>query len=581
MTEKFYSNERNVQILISLMKAHNIKKVIASPGTTNINVVESLQHDPFFEIYSCVDERSAAYMACGMAAESQEPVALSCTGATASRNYVPGLTEAFYRKLPVLAITSCQHLGNVGQMIPQVIDRSILMNDIAKLSVNIPTVNNKEDEWACNVAINKALLSLRHSNCGPVHINIVTTYDQSFSQKILPQARVISRIEAHNVLPQLTPHRIGIFVGAHLKWEPELVESVEKFCELYDAVVLCDHTSNYPGKYGVYPALVCSQYLATASCRKFDLLIHIGEISGAYFNLYPEKVWRVSNDGNIPDCFKKLTHVFDMKEEIFFQKYCSIVQSPRKFTDFYTEWVNEIETLRTRIPSLPFSNPWIAQQTISLLPKNSALHLGILNSLRSWNFFEKDPSILGYANTGGFGIDGGMSSFIGASLVNKNKMFFMIIGDLAFFYDINILGNRHIKNNIRIMLINNGVGTEFKHFNHPAYIFGKRADAYIAAAGHFGAQSPSLVKHYAEDLGFLYLSAQNKNDFLRILPTFINDKSAPKPILLEVFTNSEDESNALKLLSSIEKSPKGTMKSTAKKLLGPQGVQTLKKILTK
>ena len=55
MTEKFYSNERNVQILISLMKAHNIKKVIASPGTTNINVVESLQHDPFFEIYSCVD----------------------------------------------------------------------------------------------------------------------------------------------------------------------------------------------------------------------------------------------------------------------------------------------------------------------------------------------------------------------------------------------------------------------------------------------------------------------------------------------------------------------------------------------
>ena len=186
MSEKYYSNERNVQILISLMKAHNIRRVIVSPGTTNINVVTSLQHDPFFELYSCVDERSAAYMACGMAAESQEPVALSCTGATASRNYVPGLTEAFYRKLPILAITSSQHFGNIGQMIPQVIDRSVLMKDIAKLSVSVPSVNSKEDEWACNVAINKALLCLRQHGGGPVHINIVTTYDQNFSQKSFP-----------------------------------------------------------------------------------------------------------------------------------------------------------------------------------------------------------------------------------------------------------------------------------------------------------------------------------------------------------------------------------------------------------
>ena len=42
-----------------------------------------------FELYSAVDERSTAYIACGLAAETSEPVALSCTGATASRNYVP------------------------------------------------------------------------------------------------------------------------------------------------------------------------------------------------------------------------------------------------------------------------------------------------------------------------------------------------------------------------------------------------------------------------------------------------------------------------------------------------------------
>ena len=61
-----------------------------------------------------MDERSAAYIACGMAEESGEPVVLSCTGATASRNYMPGLTEAFYRKLPVLAITSSQDISKIG-----------------------------------------------------------------------------------------------------------------------------------------------------------------------------------------------------------------------------------------------------------------------------------------------------------------------------------------------------------------------------------------------------------------------------------------------------------------------------------
>ena len=91
----FYTSERSVQILISLLKQHGIKKVVASPGTTNITLVASLQQDDWFNMYSSVDERSAAYIACGMAAESGEPVVLTCTGATASRNYLPGLTEAY------------------------------------------------------------------------------------------------------------------------------------------------------------------------------------------------------------------------------------------------------------------------------------------------------------------------------------------------------------------------------------------------------------------------------------------------------------------------------------------------------
>lgn len=52
--EKFYTSERNVQIVLSLLKANGIRKIIASPGATNFTFVGSVQNDPFFEVYSAV-----------------------------------------------------------------------------------------------------------------------------------------------------------------------------------------------------------------------------------------------------------------------------------------------------------------------------------------------------------------------------------------------------------------------------------------------------------------------------------------------------------------------------------------------
>ena len=163
---------QNVQIILSLLKQFGISKVVASPGTQNMSLVTSMDRDPFFKVYSAADERSAAYIACGMAAETGEAVVLSCTGATASRNYIPGLTEAFYRHLPIVAITSTERVTAVGHNVAQVIDRGTLLNDIAKMSVLARCVDVEDDEWDCLVQVNKALLELNHRGRGPVHINL-------------------------------------------------------------------------------------------------------------------------------------------------------------------------------------------------------------------------------------------------------------------------------------------------------------------------------------------------------------------------------------------------------------------------
>ena len=158
---------------------------------------------------------------------------------------------------------------------------------------------------------------------------------------------------------------------------------------------------------------------------------------------------------------------------------------------------------------------WIALKIHSLIPRNSEMHYGILNSLRCWSCFNLDDTISGYSNVGGFGIDGGVSSLLGAALVNPNKLYFGIFGDLAFFYDMNSIGNRQTPNNIRLMVVNNGLGGEFKtpFINVQRAGLGNSANKYIAAEGHYGHKSKELLKHYAEDLGFDYISASNKNEF--------------------------------------------------------------------
>lgn len=576
--EKYYTNERHIQILIYLLKAHGIKKIIASPGTTNLTFIGSIQNDPFFEIYSSVDERSAAYLACGLAAESGEPVVISCTGATASRNYLSGLTEAFYNKLPILAITSTQHLGRIGHNLPQVINRSSMQNDIVNFSKQIGVIHTEEDAWNVVVSINEALLELRHNGGGPVHLNVATTYSRDYSVKSLPKIRVINRICYKDKLPTLKKGQIGIFVGEHTKWTEKLTDLVDCFCEKYNAVVFCDQTSNYLGKYAIFPALVCSQTQYNSSLKNIDILIHIGNVSGSDIFMNPKEVWRVNPDGKVRDTFKKLKYVFEMEEEDFFEKYVALTELSYQ-NNFYTEWKVECKKIESKIPELPFSNVWIAQNTIRDFPEKSFVYYAILNTLRSWNYFEASKNVTGFSNTGGFGIDGGMSTLIGASFANRKKIYFCIVGDLGFFYDMNVLGNRHVQNNIRILLINNGRGTEFTNYNHPGFQFGEQACEYIAAAGHFGNKSNILVKNYSENLGFEYFSAKNKEEYLKYKERFLNPNLTEKPMIFEVFTDAKNESDAVEIMHFLEIDSRSAKKNVVKNMIGEKNVQLIKKII--
>lgn len=580
--KKYFTDERNIQILISLLKEHGIHRVIASPGTTNMTFVGSIQNDPFFQIWSCVDERSAAYMACGMADETGEPVALSCTGATASRNYMSGLTEAFYRKLPVLAITSYRGESEIGHLKDQQIDRRSLPKDIAVESVVIPLVKDKRDEDYCVIEGNKAILALKQHGGGPVHINLMTAYSQNFATKEIVPVKKIMRYTKEDDFPGIPQGRIAIFIGTHKTFSKTETKSIDDFCAKFDAVVFTSHISGYHGKYQCNFSLVCGQKGYFSPLRNIDLLIHLGEVSGNTYHVKGKETWRISEDGAIRDTFGTLTKVFEMSPYSFFEHYNK--DAKQVSIEYLESCQKEYQMIFEMIPDLPFSNIWIAQHTIQSLPEGCEFYMGILNSLRSWNFFPLPNNVNAHSNVGGYGIDGGVSTMIGASLVNPNKLYVGVFGDLAFFYDMNCLGNRHVGNNVRIMLINNGRGTEFRNYGHPCYSYGEEADVFMAAAGHFGNKSANLVRHYAEDLGFNYISASNKNEYLNNIQSFVDPTITDKPLFFEVFIDYHHESDALETILNLVDNPtpktfKQNLSSFAKSIVGDKVYGITKNII--
>lgn len=563
MAEQKYTDERNTRILIAVLKAHGIHKVVASPGVRNISFTGSVQNDPWFQVFSAVDERHAAYMAVGMAAESGEVVVLSCTQATAGRNYLPAMTEAFYRKIPVLAVTSMADDSRNRQLLPQTIEQLNPPCDAYRYSVCCRDVRTDKEAMDCERFVNEAVLELRRAGGGPVNINLVTTFLPGFSADSLPAVRKISRFSFEDrqewpVIPSNA--KVAVFLGS--RREPRNPDAavreraaIESFVDAHDAVVLCDSTSEYSGRGRVDADLLFAQQKLFARPQyrglRPDVIIHAGEVSGSRISsalLKCAPVWRVSEDGEVRDLRGKLVHVFAVPLGVFCGAYANGSRPSRTYLE---GWRTADANLRQRIPDLPYSNCWIAQRMHRKLPAGARLHLGIYNSLRSWNCFPVDPSVRVSANVGGFGIDGCVSTLIGASLAASDRLCFGVFGDLAFFYDLNALGNRHVGSNLRILLVNNGTGAEFNLYRNPGAAFGERVNDFIAAGGHFGNRSATLVRHYAEDIGFEYLSATDKASFDGALPEFLS-AGRGRPILLECFTTAADESEALRLLEHIE-----------------------------
>lgn len=575
-----YTKVENVRMLLTLLKKHGIRHIVTSPGGTNIPIVHGLQQDPYFKCYSVVDERSAMYFAIGLQMQVGEPVATTCTSAQATRNYLPGLTEAYYKHIPILAITCSKHARYTYQECMQAPDQTSLPVDSVKRTFSLPYISNPADRVMCERMINAAILELTHHRPGPVQLNvpIIDSERLAFMETDLPNTRFIQRYDVEqdwNV--SLAGKKIMVLAGECSGYTQQERKLIHTFIQNHNAIVYTNHLSNLHIDEEQQGNLLLSTMSQALFDEQFapDILITIGGQTGdypVYGKINGNKTlehWRVSPDGEVVDPYDKLTKVFQCNNTTFFERM-ALVDATNDHT-LYQVWNNAIKKLKLDV-GLPLSNLFVAQQLHELIPTGSTMNYAILNSLRSWLMFPIDKSVNGYSPVAAFGIDGGMSMALGQAYDSKSLSFF-VTGDLAFFYDMNSLGIRGLGNNIRIILINNNRGAEFAMYGNPNNI---DLATYISAENHNG-----CAEGWCTANNFKYINATTKEDVLKHISELVSPSS--QSIVLEVMTKTEDEEAALKIMLSENFS--GTeaegRKGKIKKILGETIINLLHEITGK
>lgn len=556
-----YSEKRNVRQLLSLLKAHNISHFVVSPGSRHIPIVISMEADPFFKLYSVVDERGASFFAIGLMQRFKEPVGVICTSGTAAANYCSAINECLYQELPLLVLTADREECLRDQREDQMIRQSTMFQPIAKFVANLPLVKDEKDAWHNNRLINEALLELTHRGCGPVQINIpVPEHTDKFDAKELPIERKITRYDLSNTNWQetanyLTGKKVVVVCGEGFTFTEEERLSLDTFCDKFDAIVLCDKMSNCHVNNSIENAFPTLQALSNVDVNELapDVVISIR----ANYSFNPEfkafmnrakghkcENWCIHPSGRIYDPFKGLlTNVYEMNEFTFFRNIAD--QAHDVIDPSYAETWKVIAGSIDE-PHGEYAHVNTVGSFLKQLPKDSILQLANSNSVRLAQLYDIDPSIEIHCNRGTDGIDGCMSTTIGFAS-ETDKPVFLMIGDLTFFYDMNALWNRHLGKNIRIFIQNNGGGA-IMHMP-------KRPDFATEHLPNFiSARHNASVKAWAEDRGFRYLCAHTAEEAAEGAKV-LTDLSVEGPIILEVFSDMlEDTKNFKNYYATIRQS---------------------------
>ena len=541
-----YPRKELAQLILEYCVAYGIDHVVVSPGSRNAPLTIGFVNHPKIKTYSIVDERCAAFFALGIAQQTRKPTAIVCTSGSALLNYYPAVAEAFYSNIPLVIISADRpkHLIDIGD--GQTIRQENVFQNHCEFNANLDDKLPLED--IANV------LERAFYNCivqkGPVHINV--PFDEPLYEVV--DVPTIKRIKAVNYEDKTTETilelehfveiwnsstRKMILIGEHVP-DTVLQKQLESFVDDESVLILTETTSNLHHNKFIHSIdnLIFPFKEQEKLAFQPEILITLGgmvvskRIKKVLRNYQPIHHWHLGFK-NAPNTYHCLNHHFCTDELHFFKHFLKIVH-PIK-SEYQKKWLGEKHQREERhsnyLLNAPFSDLKVFDILLKSLPQSVSLQSGNSSIIRYLQLFKMDSTVHTFCNRGTSGIDGSTSTAIGASLATDKQTVF-ITGDISFFYDSNALWNKYLKNNFRIIIINNSGGGIFKIIPGP-----KESNALDYFETTHSLNAANLCSMY--DLE--YHSATSEMTLKKALKEFYNISNMPK--LLEIFTpkNSNDK----------------------------------------
>jgi 2-succinyl-5-enolpyruvyl-6-hydroxy-3-cyclohexene-1-carboxylate synthase len=507
------------------------------------------------------DERSAGFIALGIAQQQKKPAVLVCTSGSAAYNLAPAVAEAYFSNVPLMVLTADRPAEWIAQHDGQTIYQADLYGKHVKSSFQLPQeYEHTDNQWAINRLVNEAINLALQEPMGPVHINI------PFREPLYPAAgEPIRFTDPVRVIREHTPtqgltetqkdhllnawssfHNI-LIVGGQQDRDEKLMQSLTTFLERHPVPVIGDIISNLHPVEGVVRHADVFLGQASEDVKKTlrpDLLITFGKsvISKnvkLFLRKHPPRVhWHIQPSGIAADTFQHMTDVFQADPATFFDFLGAITpaetferQKQHNYTKLWeVEERRAVRVLKEFFPQQELAELELVREILHHLPEKCNLHLANSMSVRYANFIglaAEQKGVTVYANRGTSGIDGCTSTPVGHVLADETPNI-LITGDLAFFYDRNAFWHNYPLPNLRVVVLNNHGGIIFGMIDGPGSL--PESEEY------FITRQKLSCKKLCEEFGFDHLRLENKRKLKNLVTDFFDFDGKTKILELETDT---------------------------------------------
>ena len=555
-----YSNKENVNILTSLLLEYGVSDAVVCPGSRNAPIVHNLSVCEAIRCRPVTDERSAAFYALGLAIATRRPTVVCVTSGSALLNVMPAVAEAAYQHVPLVVISADRPQQWIDQLDGQTIPQSDALGRFVRKAVQLPEPHNDEERWLCRRLVNEAIHIATCRQGAPVHINVPISEPLfEFSTEQLPQLSRFNNIKraAINDASMDMPDafhdatRPMIVIGqlAHGTVSHETIRSLsEKY------VVMSEPLSN-PSYMTIHFDEAVRYIVSDNSSINDDeddktayypdYVIYVGD------TLVSKPARRFLRNAKAPSCLitpdaadihdplMTLTDIVECDSDSINALLASLCDAPD--TDercrFHDRWQSFLDACAAHADAYAPEYSQMAtvkyfEEQLADLDIDICVHYANSSAVRLACIYAQHYV---WCNRGVNGIEGSLSTAAGFSLATHD-MTVCVIGDLSFFYDQNALWNSNLRGNLRIILLNNRGGGIFRQL--PGLSDSPAADDLVMASHENTAQGICTQN----DIG--YMSAKNMDEMQIGIVTLLTRESE-RPMLLEVFTDSNDDVKAL------------------------------------